>query len=163
MLVHSQTSWGGAVIPSAFLYYAYAHQLNAITYIHLFLSIILTLSGSRPIIQFGINISTSVSHRCSPLFIGIHLFIHSLSHLASEGLTWRSLRPSKVKVKEPTSLAKLLRTLLKAHNSKQKVQNFCSGRKLVLSTYGHITETNKKEDLAPKSTSKSSGRPLKDS
>ena len=54
---------------------------------------------------FGINISTSVSHRCSPLFIGIHLFIHSLSHLASEGLTWRSLRPSKVKVNEPTSLA----------------------------------------------------------
>ena len=90
---------GGAVIPSAFLCYAYAHQLNAITYIHLFLSIILTLSASRPIIQFGINISTSVSHRCSPLFIGIHLFIHSLSHLASEGLTWRSLRPSKVKVK----------------------------------------------------------------
>ena len=88
------------VIPSAFLCYAYAHQLNAITYIHLFLSSILTLSTSRPIIySFGINISTSVSHRCSPLFIGIHLFIHSLSHLASEGLTWRSLRPSKAKVK----------------------------------------------------------------
>ena len=49
--------------------------------------------------SFGINISTSVSHLCSPLFIGIHLFIHSLSHLASEGLTWRSLRPSKEKVK----------------------------------------------------------------
>ena len=49
--------------------------------------------------SFGINISTSVSHRYSPLFIGIHLFIHSSSHLVSEGLTWRSLRPSKVKVK----------------------------------------------------------------
>ena len=70
MLVHPQTSWGGAVIPSAFLCYAYAHQLNAITYIHLFLSIILTLSTSRPIIQFGINISTSV-HRYSL----VHSFI----------------------------------------------------------------------------------------
>ena len=110
MLVHPQTSWGGLLYPQRS--YATRTRISwTLSHISIYSSV-LYLPSLRADLSL---IRNKHIYLCS---IGVHLFIHSLSHLASEGLTWRSLRPSKEKVKEPTSLAKLPRTLPKAHNSK---------------------------------------------